>query len=524
MTDRNPALLSATIGIGAGIVITGLISLFSKGSMRMSSYNQTLLGMGIIHMYASLLLVLFFAGCMIPFVLHTDARRTILLHSALAGLIAAGVARVLPFIGKPAYIISSLLSTVPQFLIILACGVLVAAFGGLFASFIRKEDAKKGFTPLLPLAIVTIAVIVLPPLLTTAGIFTGIIPPAPYSCGPSEQPTDLMVLKLSSSGDIEWKKTVDISTYDGADTLTEYSDGYAITTTEYRQESIIIHLILLGRKGNLTRQTEIRTGYGTVSAIVPTADSGFLLATDMPEILCIGHQGETARPKFLEDESRSMAPVSLLARADGTFCAAWQNQAACLTDNNTVLWDTTLNAGSGPEEIFLSPADAGGILICTEGNHVFNGEYFEIPLMAIRLDADGTHLWEQTFGSGSADTLLGVWQTENGHTVLYRTITFPKDLWGKVVHAYTSHLITLNDAGTVTGLQTVEDSGGDVIPSLSGGYLSLDTGETTITGTAYNSEGQVLWTEAYEVQANPYSLQGIGTVDGGYCIAFSSPS
>ncbi len=521
MTDKHPASYSAIIGLGAGAIITGLIFLFSKGWMNLISYNQNFMGIEIVHMLISLLLVLFVAGCCIPFMLHTGSRRTILLHAAMTGLIAAAVARVLPFIGNPAYIISSLLSTVPQLLVILAIGVLAATFGALFASFIRKDE-EQGFAPLIPVAIVTVAVIFLPLLLAAGGVSTGIIPHAPYSCGPSEQPTDLLVIKLTSGGDLEWKTTVDINTYDGADALTEYADGYAIATTEYCQESSIVHLILFDREGTSLRQTEVRTEFGQVSAIVPAPDNRFFLATDTPGILRIGHEGETVWTKSLVNKSQGPAPISLLARNDGSFCAAWQNQIACLTDNGTILWDTTLNAGSGPEVMLISPADAGGILICNEGNHVFNGEHFEIPLMAIRLDADGTLLREQTFGSGNADTLLGVWKNPSGHTILYRTITSPKDLWGKIVRVYTSHLITLNDAGTVTGLQEVEDTGGDVIPSPVRGYISVDTGEESITITGYDA-GHEIWKREYDMQANPYSLKGMGTADGGYLIAVSSP-
>ncbi|KAF1078453.1 hypothetical protein [Methanogenium sp. MK-MG] len=521
MTDKHPAFYSAIIGIIAGVIITGLISLFSKGWWDLISYNQNLMGIEIVHMLISLLLVLFVAGCCIPFMLHTDSRRTILLHAAMTGLIAAAVARVLPFIGNPAYIISSLLSTVPQLLIILACGVLAATFGALFASFIGKDE-EQGFAPLLPVAIVTVAVIVLPLLLAAGGVSTGIIPPAPYSCGPSEQPTDLSVIKLSPGDNLEWKTTVDISTYDGADTLTEYADGYAIATTEYRQESGLVHLILFDREGNYSRQPEVRTGLGQVSAIVPAPNDGFILATGRPGILRIDHKGETIWTNSLGYESHSVPPVSLLARADGSFVAAWANQTACLTDNNTVLWNTPLNTSSGPEEIFLSPADADGILVCTAGKHIFTGEHFEIPLKAIRLDTDGTILWEQTIATGIGDTLLGVWQNPPGHTIIYRTTTSGTDLWGKFVHTYTLHLITLDDAGTVTGLYEVEDIGRDVIPSPVRGYLSVDIGEESIAVTGYEL-GQKAWENEYDLQARPYSLKGIGTTDGGYLIAFSSP-
>ncbi|WAI02034.1 PQQ-binding-like beta-propeller repeat protein [Methanogenium organophilum] len=542
MTDNHPAIYSAAVGISAGAIVTGIILLFSKGWMRLNSYNQTILGIGIIHMYASLLLVLFFAGCCIPFILYNSSRRTILLHAALTGLIAAGVARILPFVGRPAYLISSLLSTIPQLLIILACGLLVVVFGGLFASFIRKDE-EQGFAPLIPLAIVTIAVIILPLLLVPAGISTGIIPPTSYdtatpvsSHGSSmsvvayrsavyDPPTDLWVLKLSPEGAIEWEQTVDISTYDRADALTESPAGYAIAATESGQEYLTVHLVRFDSVGAYTRLPGTNIEFSPVTSIVPAPDDGFLLATETPEIMHITTTGETLWRKSLANGSQGMAPVSLLARDDGTFVAAWADQTACLDANGTMLWDVSPDAiGSGPSLAILTEADNGGVLVCTEGKHIrANNQYMVYPVV-VCLSADGTVMWDQSFGSGIADTLLGVWQNGTGHTILYRTITFPKNLWGNVVHAYTSHLISLSDDGTVTGFQEIPDSGGDVIPSLYGGFLSLDTGESTITGTGYNAGGQELWTREYDVQANPYSLRGIGTTDGGYLIAVSSPS
>ncbi|WFN33696.1 hypothetical protein L1S32_07540 [Methanogenium sp. S4BF] len=524
MTDRSPVLRDAAIGIGAGIVITGLIHLFPEGWMHLSSYNQTLLGMGIIHMYASLLLVLFFAGCMIPFVLHTDARQPIILHAALTGIIAAGVARVLPFIGKPVYILSSLLSTMPQLFVILACGMLVSASGGCVASAIRREEEGKTAS-LVPVAVAIIAVIVLPPLLAAAGVYTAIISPAPYTGGSPGQSTDLRLLKLSPDGSPEWEETVDISTYDGPDALAEFPDGYLLTATEYSQEYNTIHLIRLDGDGNHTRLSAIQSGFSPVTSIVPTPDGGFLLATETPEIMHITTTGEVLWTRPLSTGSQGQGPVSLLARDDGTFVAAWTNRTACLDANGTILWDVSPDTiGSGPSFAVLTEADNGGVLVCTEGKHIKADNQYTVYPVAVRLDADGTIQWEKSFGNGNTDTVLGTWQNENGHTILYRTTTFPKDLWGNVVQAYTSHLISLSDDGAVTGLQEVPDTGGDVIPSPSGGYLSPDTGETTITGTAYDTGGQVIWTEEYDIQANPYSLRGIGTADGGYLIAVSSPS
>ena len=318
---------------------------------------------------------------------------------------------------------------------------------------------------------------------------------------------------------------MDISTYDRADALTEFPDGYLLTATEYGQEYNTIHLIRLDGDGNHTRLSAIQSGFSPVTSIVTAPDSGFLLATETPEIMHITTTGEVLWTRPLAAGSQGQGPVSLLARDDSTFVAAWTNRTACLDANGTMLWDVSPDAiGSGPSFAVITEADNGGVLVCTEGKHIKADNQYAVYPVAVRFDADGTILWEKSFGNGNTDTVLGIWQNENGHTILCRTTTFPKDLWGNVVQAYTSHLISLSNNGTVTGLQEVIDSGGDVIPSLTRGYLSVDIGETTITGTAYDSGGQERWTQEYDVQANPYSLRGIGTADGGYLIAVSSPS
>ncbi|MBT8508703.1 hypothetical protein AZH53_09830 [Methanomicrobiaceae archaeon CYW5] len=529
MTGTHPLLRSALIGLGAGGVIVGLMYLVSVGWMGPTSYNDGLWKMRILHLYGSSLLVLFFAGCCTPFVLPAGKRKAILLHAALAGLIAAAVVRFLPPYGNPPSSLSSFLATWPQLAIILGTGLLASAAGGLFASFIRRDGAQ-GVAPLLPVAVVVIAAIILPPLLGDAVVSTGIIPPSADTGGFSvvaygpTAPTDLRVLKLSPEGDPAWERTVDIGTYDGADVLTEYAGGYALTTTEYGQNHTTVHPVLIDREGTVLRQNAITAEFPLVSAFIAAPDGGFLIATGASEIIRINSTGVTVRTTSLTTESPGMAPVSLLARDDGTVVVAWANRVACMTDDGSVLWDVTpASLGSGPSRVLLSPAGDGGVLLCTEGRQIQAGEGYAVHPVAVRLGADGTVLWEKRFGSGGADTLLGTWQNGSGHAILYRTTTYPTGSGGRVVPAYTGHLLGLDENGTETGLREVPDTGGAVIPSPGGGYLQVDVGETALSATCYDAGG-VLWTNHYDVRANPMSVRGTGTADGGYLIAVSSPS
>jgi len=505
--------------------------LVSLGWLGPTSYHEGLWKLGILHLYGSFLLVFFFAGCCIPFVLPAGERKTVLLHAALAGLIAAAVARIIPPYENPAHLLSSLLSVWPQLVILLATGMLVSAAGGLFGSFIKRDEAQGG-APLLPVAAVIIAAIILPPILGDVGISTGIIPPYPqtggvsviaYGSSQSGAPTDIRVLKLSPAGVVAWDRTVDISTYDGADAVTGYAGGYALAMTEYGQDSATVHLVLFDRDGTVSRQDAFAARFGRVSSLIAAPDGGLLMATEAPEIIAIDSMGGVVRTTTPGDGSGGMAPVSLVARDDGTVVAAWTNHVACLAGDGTVLWEASPPAiVFGPFLSLLSPAEDGGVLVCSEGRQIKAGGGYVVHPVAVRLGADGTVLWETRFGSGGAETLLGVWQTGSGHTVLYRTTTVPTGPGGSVVAAYTAHLLTLGENGTVTGLREVEDTGGAVIPSPGGGYLRVDAGEAALTATGYDAEGP-LWTQEYDVRANPTSVRGTGTSDGGYLIAVSSP-
>ena len=513
---RRIAAVSIGIGFLAGAAVLGVVGALTRYWSAPSAYNQALLGVGITQTFVSILLVLFFAGLLPAYMNGTASRRTRLLSALLAGAVAGIAARTLLFTGNPTYLVQSLVAAPGQVLLLVGGATLVAGLGGLVASFL---DPERPYRDLLPLAAVAVAFIAVLPLLATAGIAVGVIPPAPYSGGEPAPETDILVVKVSATGDIKWEARVDIDAYDRPDVLAELPGGYALAVTDYGRGGSTAHILTYTKDGDALGRVIAEAGYGRVTALVPAPGGGFLVATETPGIVRVGAGGEAVWERSFVEDDQGMVPVSLLAQ-DGRYVAAWEDKVACFSENGTRLWQTSLDSAGGIEYHPIYPAPEGGVLVVAEGQHVFSGDHFETYLEAVRLDGNGTVLWKRDFGSDGLDELLGVRETAPGRfAVFYRSTTFPENFWGGVERANHGYLFTLDENGEVMDYRTAAEAGGAVVASPSGSLsaTAADGGSTLVGRDVTGSE---IWRQEQPIDL--YSFRGIGTADGGYLIAGST--
>lgn len=512
---RRIVAIPVGTGLLAGAAVPGVVGALSRCWNALSAYNQGLLGVGITQTFVSILLVLFFAGFLAAHA-STASRSARLISALLAGATAGITARTLLFAGNPAYLLQSFAAAPGQVLLLVAGAMLVAGIGGLVASYM---ESGRSYREILPVAAVAVAFIVAPPLLATAGIVAGVIPPAPYSGGAPAPETDILILKVSAAGDIEWEARVDIDAYDRPDVIAEFPGGYALAVTEYGREGSTAHILTYGDRGDARGRMIAEAGYGRVTALAPAPGGGFLVATEIPGLVRVGAGGEAIWKRSFAGEDQGMVPVSLLAHTDGRYVAAWEDRVACFDENGTRLWQTALDAAGGINYHPIYPAPDGGVLVFAEGQEVFVGDRFETCLQAARLDENGTVLWKRDFGSDGLDELLDVRETEPGwFAVLYRSVTHSRNFWGGTERVSHGHLATLNDDGEVTGHHAIEGSGGAMIPAENG-YLSATAAGTGVTLVGRDITGHEVWRQEQPIDL--YSFRGIGTADGGYLIAGS---
>ncbi|WP_332450061.1 hypothetical protein [Methanoculleus sp.] len=510
-------IVGAAVGIGllGGAAFLGVVEALSRCWIGLFGYTRSLAGIGITHEFVSILLVVFFAGFFAAYANGTAARRTQILSAVLAGAVAGITARTLLFVGDTGYLIHSLIATRGQVLLLVGGAMLVAGLGGLVGSFL---DPERPYRDLLPVAVVTVAFITAPPLLAMAGIVVGVIPPTPYSGGPPAPETDILVLKVSATGDIEWEMRADIGAYDQPGALVECRDGYALAVTEYGREGNTVHILTCDERGNAWDRIAFEIGFARVSALVPADGGGFLATTGMPGIVRVDAGGEVVWERSFVAESQGMAPVSLLAQ-DGRYVAAWEDKVACFDDNGTRLWQTSIEAAGGINYHPVYQAPGGGALVFVEGQNASAGGHVETYPQAVRLDENGTVLWTRDFGSGGFNELLGAREAAPGRfAVLYRSMTFSEYFWSGVERVSHGYLATLDDDGEVTDCHTLEESSGVVVPSQNG-YLSATAADKGVTLVGRDAADSEVWRQ--EQPLDLHSLRSIGTADGGYLVAGS---
>ena len=513
---RRIAAVSVGIGFLAGAAVLGVVEALSRCWSAVSAYNQGLLGVGITQTFVSVLLVLFFAGFLPAYAGGTASRSARLLSALIAGAVAGFTARTLLFAGNPTYLVQSITTAPGQVLLLVGGAMLAAGLGGLVASFL---DPERPYRDLLPVAAVAVAFLVAPPLLATAGIVAGVIPPAPYSGGEPAPETDILIIKVSAAGDIEWEARVDIDAYDRPDVIAECPGGYALAVTEYGREGSTAHILTYDEHGDARGRLAFGIDSGRVTALAPAPGGGFLVATEIPGLVRVGAGGEVLWEQSFAGEDQGMVPVSLLAHTDGRYVAAWEDKVACFSENGTRLWQTSLDAAGGIGYHPIYPAPERGVLVFGEGQHVFSGDRFEVYLQAARLDENGTVLWKRDFGSDGLDELLDVRETAPGRfTVIYRSTTFPGSFWGGVERVDRGYLFSLDENGEMTDYRTVDDAGGVVVASQ-GGSLSVTAAGAGSTLVGRDIAGNEVWRQEQPIDL--YSFRGIGTADGGYLIAGS---
>ncbi len=502
-------IVAVSVGIGllAGAAFLGVVEALSRCWSDPSAYNLGFLGVGITQTFVSILLVIFFAGFLAAYANGTAVRRTRILSAVLAGAVAAITARTLLFVPDPVYLVKSLIATRAQVFLLVGGAMLVAGLGGLGASFLQRERPE-GHRELLPVAAVAVAFIA--------------VPPAPYSGGAPAPETDILILKVSAAGDIEWEGRADLGAYDRPDVLAECRDGYVLGITEYGQAGNTVHILTYDEDGDSLDRLAIETGYGRVTALVPAPGGGFLVATETPGIARVDAGGKQVWMQSFVEENHGMAPVSLLALPEDRYVATWEDRVACFCDDGTRLWQVSLDAAGDIGYHPIYPAPDGGVLVFVEGRNVFVGDHFEVYLQAIRLDENGTVLWKRDFGSVGLDELLGARETAPGRfSVLYRSTTFPENFWGGVERVNHGYLFTLDENGNMTDYHAVDDDGGVVVASP-GGYLSVTAAEGSVTLVGRDTAGSEVWRQEQPIEIDLYSVCGVGTADGGYLIAGSS--
>jgi uncharacterized delta-60 repeat protein len=192
-----------------------------------------------------------------------------------------------------------------------------------------------------------------------------------------------------------------------------------------------------------------------------------------------------------------------------------------LNPNGTVLWQKTYGGTGYESAASIQQTQEGGYIVAGTTNSFGYGNY---DYWVLKINADGSVAWQSTYGGTGLDMPKTVQQTlDGGYIIIGNTYSFGavnNDIW----------ILKLNPDGTVTWQKTYGGAGYDVVDDGSpiqqtsdGGYIvsgwtdSFGAGGRDIWILKLKSDGTVTWQKTYG-GTNDEFAKSILQISGGYIV------
>ncbi len=224
--------------------------------------------------------------------------------------------------------------------------------------------------------------------------------------------------------------------------------------------------------------------------------------------------------------------------SDGGFAATGNAPADILSLNDDVLvlrtdangnqlWNRTFGGSNSEVGWGIVEVSGGGYAIISETDQYGAGL---ADMWLIRLDANGNHLWNKTYGGSGVDTGFSLVETSGGFALFGRTESIGaggSDLWLVRVDASGNHLWNQTYGGTdhEWGLQIQELDNGDF--GLSGDTLSFGINSGSYENAFFlrvTATGTHLWNHTYGGTDTEYAFDFKELSDGSFVLAGSTRS
>jgi uncharacterized delta-60 repeat protein len=301
--------------------------------------------------------------------------------------------------------------------------------------------------------------------------------------------SDLLLVKLNSTGFLEWAETVSGTDYDcGCSIVGETDGGYAVAgyTNSYGAGSFDLFLIKFDYTGSLEWAKAVgETGYDCGRSVVRTTDSGYVVTGYTNSFGAGNHD------LFLVKFSSS----------------------------GTVDWAKTVGGTDFDFGHSVDQTTDGGYVVAGYTNTYGTGNY---DLFLVKFDFTGSLEWVKTVGGTGIDFGRSVVQTtDSGYAVAGMTTSFGAGY-------YDLFFVKLSSTGSVQWARAVggmdNDEGYSVVQTSDRGYVvagytnSFGAGYSDLFLVKFNSSGSLDWAKVFGGTIIDQGYSVIQTTDGGYAV------
>jgi len=300
---------------------------------------------------------------------------------------------------------------------------------------------------------------------------------------------EVLVLKLTSDGSIEWQKTYGGSEHDSADTIQQVADrGYIVKagTDSFGEGDGDVWLLKLNRSGGIVWQKSYGGSQSDVAAgIQQTKDGGYIIAGTTESYGAGGSDGWV----FKLDPNGDIE----WQKAYGGIQNDSFNSVQQTTDGGYIIAGITESYGAGGSDGWV-----------------------------LKLAANGTVEWQKTYGGSKEDYPISIRQTMDGGYILGgETESFGAgsyDMWA----------LKLASNGKINWQKVYGGSGQDfsdmIVQTTDGGYIAAGCTESYGAGggdgwvVKLASNGRIEWQRTYGGSASDWNCTVHESDGGGYIV------
>jgi hypothetical protein len=300
---------------------------------------------------------------------------------------------------------------------------------------------------------------------------------------------DIYVVKLDSSGNVVWTKTIGGSSSDFALSITQSSDGgYAVAgwTESFGAGGYDMYVVKLDSSGNVQWAKTIGgSGGDGANSIIQSSDGGYVVA------------GQTYSPG-----------------------AGGDIYVVKLDSSGNVQWAKTIGGSGGDGANSIIQSSDGGYVVAGLTRSFGAGNE---DIYVVKLDSEGNVQWTKTIGGSAWDEAHSIIQSsDGGYVVAGLTRSFGAG-------GADFYVVKLDSEGNVQWTKTIGGSGWDyarsIIQSSDGGYVvagltrSFGAGGADFYVVKLDSSGNVQWAKTIGGSDDDGASSIIQSSDGGYVVA-----
>ncbi|MBI4242455.1 MAG: hypothetical protein HY606_00020 [Planctomycetes bacterium] len=312
---------------------------------------------------------------------------------------------------------------------------------------------------------------------------------------------DFWILKLNSSGAIEWQRAIGGVNDDRAMSVATTSDGYIVAgyTYSFGNGWTDYFVVKLSKSGDVQWQKSYGgDGHDNAKSVVETGNGSFLVIgisssfsiANAMWIIEIDASGSILWQKTYTE----VYEVNYAIRtSDGNYLVAgfmyetgagWDSVLVKFDANGLIIWQRKYGAsGTEQAESVVETSDGGYLLVGRTDSFGFGGD----DISVIKLQSDGSISWQKAFGGSRLDFGHSILQLDDGKIMMTGTTSS----FGTII---ANDVIIIKTAVDGSGLSIGKDS------NLTFSTTNIASSDTFVTALEVNSN--VTYTNIEAVNTN----------------------